>query len=210
MISRKTASRPSPALIVAVVALVAALAGTAVAADPSASTSALSKKKVKKIANKAAAKAVDAQFPIQEAQLGDGAVTSPKILDGDVGSEDLGSNSVNAAKIIPNAVGTSELGTITPRSESYTVEDDATPHEREEVDCNAGEQAIAGDVSSSILTDQPETNITESNYDPAGATGVANDTGWIFAIGNMDDVAGVGDGDSASLSGTLTVLCLAR
>jgi hypothetical protein len=52
-------SRPSPALIVAVVALVAALAGTAVAADPLATTS-VSKKKTKKIAKKQANKAVDA------------------------------------------------------------------------------------------------------------------------------------------------------
>jgi hypothetical protein len=52
-------SRPSPALIIAVVALVAALAGTAVAADPLATTS-VSKKKTKKIAKKQANKAVDA------------------------------------------------------------------------------------------------------------------------------------------------------
>ncbi len=43
--------RPSPAVIVAVLALVAALAGTAVA-GPHASTSAINKKKVKKIAKK--------------------------------------------------------------------------------------------------------------------------------------------------------------
>jgi hypothetical protein len=43
--------RPSPAIIVAVLALVAALAGTAIA-GPNASTSAVSKKKVKKIATK--------------------------------------------------------------------------------------------------------------------------------------------------------------
>jgi len=44
--------RPSPGVVLGVIALVAALAGTAVAADPTATTSALSKKKVKKIANK--------------------------------------------------------------------------------------------------------------------------------------------------------------
>ena len=48
---RGNSSRPSPAIIVAVLALVAALAGTALAA-PGASTSAISKKKVKKIATK--------------------------------------------------------------------------------------------------------------------------------------------------------------
>ncbi|MGH7359024.1 MAG: hypothetical protein ACREJR_09435 [Candidatus Rokuibacteriota bacterium] len=47
-------ARPSPALIVAVVALVAALAGTAVASDPLATSSAkkVTKKKVKKIADR--------------------------------------------------------------------------------------------------------------------------------------------------------------
>ena len=48
---RITQARPSPAMVVAVVALVAALGGTALA-SPTASTSALSKKKVKKIAKK--------------------------------------------------------------------------------------------------------------------------------------------------------------
>jgi hypothetical protein len=70
--TRLKRSRPSPALVVAVVALVAALAGTAVAADPLATTS-VSKKKTKKIAKKQANKAVDAfaaaTFPIGAAEL---------------------------------------------------------------------------------------------------------------------------------------------
>ncbi|MGH2990727.1 MAG: hypothetical protein ACRDMA_12875 [Solirubrobacterales bacterium] len=44
-------ARPSPALVVAIMALVAALAGTAIAADPAANT-AISKKKTKKIVKK--------------------------------------------------------------------------------------------------------------------------------------------------------------
>lgn len=59
---RIRASRPSPAIIVAVLALVAALAGTAVA-GPDATTSALSKKKVKKIATKQADKQIDERAP---------------------------------------------------------------------------------------------------------------------------------------------------
>lgn len=62
-------SRPSPAIIVAVVALVAALAGTAVA-GPGASTSAVDKSDVKRIATKKADKAVQAAFPITSADLG--------------------------------------------------------------------------------------------------------------------------------------------
>ena len=62
-------SRPSPAIIVAVVALIAALAGTAVA-GPGASSSALTKAKVRTIANKQANKALDAVLPLGSANLG--------------------------------------------------------------------------------------------------------------------------------------------
>jgi hypothetical protein len=59
--------RPSPALIVAVMALVAALAGTAVASNPQATSSAITKKKVKKIARKEANKLL----PIGSGELAD-------------------------------------------------------------------------------------------------------------------------------------------
>jgi hypothetical protein len=62
-------SRPSPAIIVAVVALVAALAGTAVA-GPGASTSAVDKSDVRKIATRKANKAVDQVLPLTSANLG--------------------------------------------------------------------------------------------------------------------------------------------
>jgi len=55
-------TRPSPAMLVAVVALVGALAGTALAGSD-VQSSALSKKKVKKIAKKEAEKAIDAAAP---------------------------------------------------------------------------------------------------------------------------------------------------
>ena len=58
-------ARPSPALVISVVALIAALAGTAVAADPVASTSAkVSKKQAKKIAKKQAKKRINKTLPI--------------------------------------------------------------------------------------------------------------------------------------------------
>jgi hypothetical protein len=77
-------ARPSPALIVAVLALVAALAGTAIA-GPGASTSALTKAKVRKIAKKQANKLL----PIDSGELADGAVTGPKIANGSVSEEKL-------------------------------------------------------------------------------------------------------------------------
>jgi hypothetical protein len=67
-----TRRRPSPALVVAVVALVAALAGTAVA-GPGAETSKLNRSKVKNIANKQ----INKQLPWTTADLAPGAVTAP-------------------------------------------------------------------------------------------------------------------------------------
>lgn len=66
--------RPSPAIIVAVVALVAALAGTAVA-GPGATTSAITKQKVKKIAKKQ----VNKKFPIEAEDIGPNAVIASKL-----------------------------------------------------------------------------------------------------------------------------------
>ena len=55
--------RPSPAIVVAVLALVAAVAGTAIAADPVATSSKLTKKKVKKTAKKVANKQITKRAP---------------------------------------------------------------------------------------------------------------------------------------------------
>ena len=57
-----TGLRPSPAIVVAVMALVAAVAGTAVA-GPGASTSKITKKKVTKIATKVANQEIDKRAP---------------------------------------------------------------------------------------------------------------------------------------------------
>jgi hypothetical protein len=65
---RLSGSRPSPALVVGVLALVAALAGTAVA-GPTANT-AVSKKKTKKIALNQANKVVDSVLPLGAEELG--------------------------------------------------------------------------------------------------------------------------------------------
>lgn len=79
--------KPSPAVLVAVVALVAALGGSAVAEV--ATTSKLSKgekKRVGKIAAKKAkkrdAKQDERNFPIESSQIADGAVTEAKIANG--------------------------------------------------------------------------------------------------------------------------------
>jgi hypothetical protein len=66
---RIISARPSPAIVVAVVALVAALAGTAIA-GPGASTSALTKAKVKSIATKKANQAIQNTLPIGSTEFG--------------------------------------------------------------------------------------------------------------------------------------------
>ena len=67
--SRIMRNRPSPAIIVAVVALIAALGGTAVA-GPGAESSAINRAKVKNIAAKQANKAIDARLPVTAGELG--------------------------------------------------------------------------------------------------------------------------------------------
>jgi hypothetical protein len=61
-------ARPSPALLVAIVALVGALAGTAVAEQ---ATTSVSKKKTKKIARNQATKVLDEALPIGSGELGE-------------------------------------------------------------------------------------------------------------------------------------------
>src|SRR5262249_32911610 len=96
---------------------------------------------------------------IQSKDIKDGGVASSDVLDGALGSGDLADGSVTGSKIAAKVVGTSKWGTITERSEAYTIEDDATPYERQEVDCNDGEQAVAGSVSPTITVDDQETYI---------------------------------------------------
>jgi hypothetical protein len=110
-------SRPSPALIVAVVALVAALAGTAIA-GPGATTSKITKAKVKKIANKQ----INKRLPIDTAELADGAVTTPKIAN--------------------DAVTAPKLGAINTRE--VTVGVAAGTYGEATAECQAGEKLLSG------------------------------------------------------------------
>jgi hypothetical protein len=97
--------RPSPAIVVAILALVAALAGTAVAQQ--ATTSAVSKKKVKKISNKQ----IDNRLPWGTGDIADSAVTGEKIAD----------DAVNGAKIADDSVSHAALGPVTLRTNAISV-----------------------------------------------------------------------------------------
>ena len=96
--------RPSPAILVAIVALVAALAGTAVAEEATTSAKPVTKKKVKKIARKQANKQIDKRLPWQTDDIADGAVSSAKLADG----------AVNGAKVQNGALGTGEFSSSIP------------------------------------------------------------------------------------------------
>src|SRR5918994_2448804 len=68
--TRLRRARPSPALVISVLAMVAAVAGTAVAANPTANSSAdVTKKQAKKIAKKQAKKQVNKRLPIGSDEL---------------------------------------------------------------------------------------------------------------------------------------------
>ncbi len=123
--------RPSPATIVAVVALVAALGGSAVAQV--ATTTKLSKKE-RKQTKKIATKQVNKVLPIENENLADGAVTSPKIGDG----------AVTSAKILDGTVVGGDIGTIVYRRAkgAAIVGDGATGSIS--VRCQAGERALWG------------------------------------------------------------------
>jgi hypothetical protein len=101
-------TKPSPALLVAVVALVAALAGTAVGGMAVTSLSKKETKQVRKIANKKAKsqdkKQDERNFPVDSSQVGDAAVTSPKIADGAATSPKIADGAVTSPRIADAAV----------------------------------------------------------------------------------------------------------
>jgi hypothetical protein len=194
-------SRFSSAHVIAIIALFVALSGTALALKKNSVKS-------KNIKNETVQSKDIKNGDVASVDLTDGDVSSVDIKDEDVSAVDLKDGDVGSAELGANVVLSSELGTITERTEAFSIADDATPHERQEVDCLDNEQAIGGDVSPSILSDDDELMITESNYDPNGGA-PANDTGWIFGLANLDDTTGYGNADNTAITGSITVLCLA-
>lgn len=178
---RIAGSRPSPAIIVAVVALVAALAGTAIA-GPSAESSAITKKKVKKVAKKQ----VNKRFPVKTSDIADNAVTTPK----------LANSSVTGPK----------LGKLTVRTSASTpLPPDGAPNNgfsqalSAEARCQPGEVAIGGGVRQIEL----ESDGVQDGHVVANRYIVENGTpvGMLGRAGT--------DSGSAVTSFTVEVLCLA-
>jgi hypothetical protein len=96
-------SRPSPAIIVAVVALVAALAGTAVA-GPGAESSKITGAKVVKKATKVANKVVDQRLPITSPELGTVTTRSVSAPVADTAYEELTANCQSGEKVLSGGV----------------------------------------------------------------------------------------------------------
>lgn len=94
MTSKTRSFRPSPALVIALVALFAALSGSAIAAG-------IAKNSVR------SAQIVDGT--VRTIDLHDSAVDSTKVADQSLTANDLGPDSVGSEEIAENAVGSSEV-----------------------------------------------------------------------------------------------------
>jgi hypothetical protein len=175
-------ARPSPALIVAVVALVAALAGTAVASDPLATSSAkkVTKKKVKKIADRRINKLAPG-LSVANAETAQNAETAE-----------------TANSVVDGAITAPKLGTIVSRSSSVALNDGAG--NAGNAACQPGEKMVGGggqivgpaNTTSHMVSSRPTTGtsvpvegdpLTEwraAATNPAGGQG--NTTLNIFAL----------------------------
>jgi hypothetical protein len=136
-------SRPSPAIVVAVLALVAALAGTAVA-GPDATTSKLTKSKVNKL--------IDKRFPVGTAGIADNAVTTPKIADNAVTTPKIADAAITDPKVADDSLTGAKINEATLGSplvrnlemaQDSTVSDSNSPKALT-VDCPAGKQLVGG------------------------------------------------------------------
>ena len=121
-------AKPSPALIVAVVALVAGLAGTAVGGVVVNGLNKKQSKQVKRIAKKQgkiqgkkqARKQIGKRFPVQSSQIADAAVAESKIAAGAVDSSKIADAAVGGNKIAAGSVDASKLADLDLFGGSFT------------------------------------------------------------------------------------------
>jgi hypothetical protein len=136
--SRLRGARPSPVLIVSILALVAALAGSAVA-SPTASTS-VSKSKTKKIAKKQANKQIDKRLPWTNGDIADNAISTGKVQD----------NAISTGKVQDNAISTGK------------VQDAAVTPEKLSAGAIPG-RAFGEILSGNVSSNKPSSGITSAN-----------------------------------------------
>ena len=75
-------------------------------------------------------------------EIAENAVESPEVAPDSLTAADLGANSVGSSEIQPKSVGAGELGTVTVRTNSTTIANNANGSVS--VSCAAGEQVISG------------------------------------------------------------------
>ncbi len=188
-------SRPSPALIVSVVALVAALAGTAVAANPTATSSAINKKKVKKIANKQ----IDKRLPWGTGDIAGGAVTTDKLADGAVAREKIAGGAVAREKIAGGAVNNAKVEAGSLSANRLTAQ--------ARVDLRGSLAYAQVDDNGPALVAARTRNITGVTRPSAGVyclTVAPSIAGRVFAANGSPIVATVGNpefGNSSTITG---------
>ena len=150
---KKKRRLPSAAILIAVVALVAALGGTAIA-GPDAFTS-ISKKKTKQVANKQAKKQINKQTPWE--------------------SEDIASSAITSSKLSDEAVKSDELGEINTKTNSTTVT--AGTNGTASVSCDNGEKVVSGGWEG------PPLNPNAVAYIPTGDK--KDNEGWTASAFNL-------------------------
>jgi hypothetical protein len=133
-------SRPSPAIIVAILALVAAVAGTAVAGP--AGTSKLTRSKVRTIADK----------EIQKLASGLSVASA---------------NTTNSANTANTATTAQKLGNLVVRVADFMVSDGA--NNGTTASCLPGEQAISGGVLSDPLSSDGRVTTSRPTLGPGGS-----------------------------------------
>jgi hypothetical protein len=178
--------KPSPALVIAVIALFIGLSGAAYAGNKigtngikgkAVTTGKLSGKAVTKgklagksvatgkLADQAVTELKLGDQSVTESKLGDGSVTNSKLGDQSVTESKLGDGSVTKGKLADEAVGAAKLGTIVPRTANVTIQTGATGSAT--ASCQPGEKIISGgyqtpNTTANIWLQQEDVRIANS------------------------------------------------
>lgn len=204
---RLAKNRPSPAMIVALVALFVALGGVSYAAlaKNSVGTKQLKKNAVTtvKIKNNAVNGAKVADGSLTGADVAAGSLTGTNLADGSVGLADLGSDSVDSAKVVNGSLKAGDVasaqflgGTVVVRRTDIALP--AGPGVGEAgapvsafTSCAAGETIIGGSVNVSDPA-TAEVQISRPALDNVGAGGIPEDgSGFAFWKGTAHTTTNV-------------------
>jgi hypothetical protein len=158
--------KPSPALVIAVIALFIGLSGAAYAGNKI-GTNGIKGKAVTtgKLSGKAVTKGKLAGKSVATGKLADQAVTELKLGDQSVTESKLGDGSVTKGKLADEAVGAAKLGTIVPRTANVTIQTGATGSAT--ASCQPGEKIISGgyqtpNTTANIWLQQEDVRIANS------------------------------------------------